>query len=147
MLRGRLTNTLTGAFYLNLLVGAVVAPVYFFVLPDFEPQPGISLRSRLAQLDYIGALGSAGAFLCIMMGMNFGGVLWSWENGRSIALFVLAAVLLVAFVLQQVFLIGTTMEYRMFPMHFWRNRTMVICFGNMSMSIGSSGRPYFKMDC
>ncbi|KAI6351723.1 hypothetical protein MCOR25_009781 [Pyricularia grisea] len=119
------------AFYINLIVGAVVAPIYVFILPDFIPQPGVSLKERLAQLDYLGALGSAGAFLCIMMAMNFGGVLWSWNDGRSIALFILAVVIAVAFTLQQVFLIGTSMQYRMFPMHFFRNRTMVILFGNM----------------
>lgn len=88
--------------------------------------------ARLKQLDYLGALGSAGAVLCIMMAMNFGGVLWSWDDGRSIALFVLSVVILVAFVLQQVFLIGTSIEYRIFPMHFWKSRTMVICFATMS---------------
>ncbi|TLD09734.1 hypothetical protein PspLS_11378 [Pyricularia sp. CBS 133598] len=116
------------AFYINLIVGAVMAPIYIFILPDYHPQPGVPLLERLAQIDYLGALLSACAFLCLMMGMNFGGVLWAWNDGRSIALFVLAVVIFVAWVLQQVFLFRTTFEYRMFPMHFFKNRTMVLIF-------------------
>lgn len=105
-----------------------MAPIYVFILPDYHPQPGVPLLERLAQLDYLGAIGSACAFLCIMMAMNFGGVLWAWNDARSIALFILAVVIFVAFVLQQVFLFRTTLNYRMFPMHFFKNRTMVLCF-------------------
>jgi hypothetical protein len=84
-------------------------------------------------LDYIGAVLSSATFLCIMMAMNFGGVLWQWSDGRSIALFVLSGVLFVTFCLQQAYTIGTTMEHRIFPMHFFRNYTMVILFATMSM--------------
>ena len=82
------------AFYLNPCVGGAVAPIYFLIIPDYHPVPGVSLRSRLAKLDYIGSALSSGAVLCIMMAMNFGGVLWTWNDGRSIALFVLPGVLL-----------------------------------------------------
>ncbi|KAI6284783.1 hypothetical protein MCOR27_002545 [Pyricularia oryzae] len=116
------------AFYINLIVGAAMAPIYIFILPDYHPQPGVPLLERLAQIDYLGALLSACAFMCVMMGMNFGGVLWAWNDGRSIALFVLAVVIFVVWVFQQVFLFRTTFEYRMFPMHFFRNRTMVLIF-------------------
>lgn len=105
-----------------------MAPIYIFILPDYHPQPGVPLLERLAQIDYLGALLSACAFMCVMMGMNFGGVLWAWNDGRSIALFVLAVVIFVVWVFQQVFLFRTTFEYRMFPMHFFRNRTMVLIF-------------------
>ncbi|EQL01445.1 Major facilitator superfamily domain, general substrate transporter [Ophiocordyceps sinensis CO18] len=116
------------AFYLNLCVGAVVAPVYFVVLPDYHPLPGVPLRARLLMLDYLGALLSSATFLCIMMAMNFGGILWSWGDGRSIALFVLSAVLCAVFCLQQIYTIGTSLDNRIFPMHFFKNRTLVVLF-------------------
>ncbi|KAK3938034.1 major facilitator superfamily domain-containing protein [Diplogelasinospora grovesii] len=119
------------AFYLNLTVGAIVAPVYFIVLPDHDPQPGVPLRARLAQLDYLGTLLSAGCFLSIMMAMNFGGILWSWDSGRSVALFVLAFILVVLFCLQQTYAIGTSLQHRLFPMHFWNSRTHIILFATM----------------
>jgi MFS family permease len=121
------------AFYLNPCVGGVVAPIYFLVLPDYHPMPGVSLRSRLGKLDYIGAALSSGTFLCIMMGMNFGGVLWSWGDGRSIALFVLSGVLFGVFCAQQIFCFMTSTTDRVFPMHFFRNYEMILLFITMSM--------------
>ncbi|KAJ3525991.1 hypothetical protein NM208_g11400 [Fusarium decemcellulare] len=41
------------AFYLNLLVGVVVGPIYVILLPDFNPQAGAPLVRRLAQIDYL----------------------------------------------------------------------------------------------
>lgn len=120
------------AFYLNLLVGAVIGPIYFLLLPDFKPQDGVPLPSRLAQVDYLGIILSIGSILCLIMAMNFGGVLWTWDAGRSIGLFVTAGVLLLLFVLQQIFQIGTTLENRLFPMHFWKSRTMICLFLTMS---------------
>lgn len=122
------------AFYLNPCVGGAVAPIYFLIMPDYHPVPGVSLRSRLAKLDYIGSVLSSGAVLCIMMAMNFGGVLWTWGDGRSIALFVLSGVLLGLFCAQQILCFMTTKEDRIFPMHFFRSYEMVILFITMMFS-------------
>ncbi|KAM4065484.1 major facilitator superfamily protein [Hirsutella rhossiliensis] len=119
------------AFYLNLCVGAAVAPIYFVVLPDHSPLPGVPLRVRLLMLDYLGALLSSAAFLCIIMAMNFGSILWPWNDGRSIALFVLSAIFFAAFCIQQAYVIGTSLDHRVFPMHFFRNRTLIILFLTM----------------
>ncbi|KJZ77792.1 hypothetical protein HIM_02969 [Hirsutella minnesotensis 3608] len=119
------------AFYLNLCVGAAAAPVYFVVLPDHHPLPGVPLRTRLRMMDYLGAVLSSATFLCIMMAMNFGGILWKWGDGRSIALFILSAALLAAFCAQQMLTFGTSLEHRMFPMHFFKNGTLVVLFLTM----------------
>lgn len=122
------------AFYLNPCVGGVVAPIYIFILPDHRPLPGVSLRARLARLDVLGALLSSGTFLCIMMAMNFGGVLWGWSDSRSIVLFVLSGALLALFSVQQTFAFATSTSDRMFPVHFFRKSEMIILFTTMSMS-------------
>ncbi|KAF6815309.1 hypothetical protein CSOJ01_03572 [Colletotrichum sojae] len=122
------------AFYLNLLVGAVIGPIYFILLPDFKPQAGVPLIQRLAQIDFIGSILSIGAMLCVIMAMNFGGVLWDWNKGESIGLFVTAGVLAILFVLQQIFFIGTSKTNRLFPMHFWKSRTMICLFFTMMLA-------------
>ncbi|KAJ3497686.1 hypothetical protein NLG97_g1721 [Lecanicillium saksenae] len=119
------------AFYLNPCVGGAVAPIYFLILPDYKPVPDTSLRARLARLDFLGSLLSAGLFLSIMMAMNFGGVLWPWGSGQSIALFVLAGVLFLLFCVQQSNCFLTSPGNRLFPMHFFRNYEMVILFATM----------------
>jgi MFS family permease len=121
------------AFYLNPCVGGVVAPIYFLILPDYHPISGMPLRSRLAKLDYVGAILSCGLSLSIMMAMNFGGVLWPWDNGRSVALFVLSGILFALFCAQQIFCFMTTTTDRIFPMHFFRNYEIIILFVTMSM--------------
>ncbi|KAJ9148980.1 Aurofusarin/rubrofusarin efflux pump AFLT [Pleurostoma richardsiae] len=122
------------AFYLNLLVGAVCSPIYFILLPDFKPQARLSLVQRVRQIDFVGTVLSIGALLCIIMTMDFGGVLWDWDTGRSIGLFVTSGVLSMLFVLQQCFLVFTSVENRLFPMHFWKSRTMICLFFTMMLA-------------
>ena len=122
------------AFYLNLFVGVVCAPVYFLMLPDFKPQAGVPLGKRFAQIDYLGSLLSIGFLLMIIMAMNFGGVLWDWDNASSIGLWVASGVTCVLFVLQQIYLVGTSLENRLFPMHFWKSRSMICLFFTMMLA-------------
>ncbi|THC89876.1 hypothetical protein EYZ11_010664 [Aspergillus tanneri] len=63
------------AFHRKLLVRAVMDPIYFLLLPDFQPQKDIPLLKRLGQIEYIGALLSIGTLLSTIMATNFGGVL------------------------------------------------------------------------
>ncbi|KAJ6437483.1 glucose-methanol-choline (gmc) oxidoreductase [Purpureocillium lavendulum] len=122
------------AFYLNLLVGAIWAPIYIFLLPDLKPLNGRPLLERTAKLDYLGSLLSIGLLICIIMAMNLGGVLWDWSSAQSIALFTLSGLLTTAFTLQQVFCVGTSLDDRLLPMHFWKSCTMIVLFLTMMLA-------------
>ncbi|AEO71468.1 uncharacterized protein THITE_124439 [Thermothielavioides terrestris NRRL 8126] len=115
------------AFYFNLVVGAVCAPVYLFLLPTLNPRSGESIKQRLFEIDFLGIVLVVGLIVSIVMAISFGGVLYAWNSGRVIALFVLAFVLLWLFLAQQHFALGTTPERRMFPMHFLRSPCCATC--------------------
>lgn len=116
------------AFYINLVIGGIFAPVYVFLLPSADPRPGVPLMTRAKQIDYLGTVLIVGAFICGIMALSFGGVTYDWGSARIIALFVVSAVLFTAFGIQQVLAIATTKEQRLFPLHFLKRRTLLICF-------------------
>lgn len=62
------------------------------------------------------------------MGIDFGGVEWSWGSGRSIALFVVSGVLFVFFGIQQTFYIFCNEQNRLFPIHFLKRRSLLLLF-------------------
>ena len=62
------------------------------------------------------------------MGINFGGVLYTWDSGAIIALFVLAGVLFIVFALQQIFTVWTTEETRVFPVHLVPRKEPMLLF-------------------
>ncbi|KAJ4996041.1 Efflux pump patC [Colletotrichum sp. SAR 10_66] len=103
------------AFYINLPIGGLAAPVYLWMLPSPDPQPGASLWQRLREIDWVGAPLMLGAIICFTMGISFGGVMYDWNSGQEIALFVVAGVLFIVFGLQQAYCIGSTKERRLFP--------------------------------
>ncbi|KAF0324301.1 hypothetical protein GQ607_008475 [Colletotrichum asianum] len=103
------------AFYINLPIGGLAAPVYFWMLPSPDPQPGATLWQRLREIDWVGAPLMLGAIICFTMGISFGGVMYDWDSGQEIALFIVAGVLFIVFGLQQAYCIGTTKERRLFP--------------------------------
>lgn len=115
-------------FYINLIIGAITAPVYLFYLPAIHPAPGRSLRDRLLSLDYVGFVLSAGMWATFAIGFIFAGGIWKWGDGRTIAMIVIWALLLALYAIQQGFCIFTIPERRSFPGHLLRSRTQVLFY-------------------
>ncbi|KAE9373047.1 MFS general substrate transporter [Stipitochalara longipes BDJ] len=128
---GAFTDSSAGwrwAFYINLCIGAVCAPVYIFMLPNKDPRPGVSLKDRAREMDYLGALLTVGAFVSGVMAVSFGGITYPWNSGKIIGLFCCSGVLFILLGLQQVYTIFTTTSRRVFPIEFFKSRTILILF-------------------
>lgn len=80
------------------------------------------------QIDWVGAVLNAITFILIMIVIAFSGSSWRWSSGESIALWTITGVSLVLYALQQTFAVFTTTEHRLFPVHFTKNRTLVLIF-------------------
>ncbi|KAJ5892903.1 hypothetical protein N7504_009594 [Penicillium tannophilum] len=115
-------------FYINLIIGAITAPVYLFYLPAIHPAPGKSLRDRLISLDYVGFALSAGMWVTFAIGFIFAGGIWQWSDGRTIAMIVVWGVITALYAIQQFFCVFTTPECRSFPAHLLRSRTQILFY-------------------
>jgi len=62
------------------------------------------------------------------MAINFGGTLYAWNSGKTIALFVVSGLLLLAFAIQQSFCLFTNPQGRIFPIHFLKMKEPVLLF-------------------
>lgn len=116
------------AFYINLVIGAVFAPVYILLLPSFEPLPNATSKEKAKNIDWVGVVLFIGALATLIMGIDFGGVQWAWGSGQSIALFVVSGVLFVLFGIQQTFYIFCNEQNRLFPIHFLKRRSLLLLF-------------------
>jgi len=84
-------NMIEGANHvpdINLCVGALFAGVWIFLLPRHDPRPGVPTKNRITEIDYVGTILIAGAFVSGVMAINFGGSVYAWNSGRIIGLFV-----------------------------------------------------------
>lgn len=123
-------------FYINLLFGAVLLPTYFFVIPSANPMPSKKQLEKIILIDWVGVVISIGAIVTIVMAINLGGVDFPWNSGSIIALFVVSAILWVAFAVQQCFCLFTTEEKRLFPVPLLKQRMPVLLF--VACAAGSS---------
>ncbi|KAM5476279.1 hypothetical protein MauCBS54593_000964 [Microsporum audouinii] len=85
-------------------------------------------RQKLATFDWLGTLLSIGAFVTLVMAINFSGTLYAWNGGQAIALFTISGVLWVAFTVQQSFNILTTKENRMMPINLCVQKEPIFLF-------------------
>ena len=127
------TATWRWAFYLNLCIGALFAPIYIFILPGYDPRRQQKIVSRFREFDYPGSVLSIAALVCIIMAINFGGTLYAWNSGQIIALFVLAGVLSLVFAFQQSRPYLTKAALCVFPVPFLKNKEAVLLFILMSV--------------
>ncbi|EYE92423.1 putative MFS drug efflux transporter [Aspergillus ruber CBS 135680] len=117
------------AFYINLIIGAVLAPIWVFLLPNTaHPCKHLSLGQRLRSFDSVGCILSMGAIITTIMPINFGGGLYEWRSAAIIALFTVGGVLWILFGIQQTFNIFTSTTNRMFPVQFLWNKEAVLLF-------------------
>lgn len=122
-------------FYINLVIGAVTAPVYLFYLPVIRPSKGLPVRQRLLELDFVGLVLSVGFWVAFAMVFISAGAIWSWSDGRTIATIVVFAILVSLYVVQQYFSLFTTPGNRSFPGHLLKLRTQVLLYICTSCSI------------
>lgn len=118
------------AFYINLVIGAVAAPIYLFYLPSLrfasERRP---IRERLARIDSLGLFLIGATWVLFTLAFTTAGGQWAWSDGRAIALLTVFAALLVSSVAQQSFSILTTPAARAFPASvLLRSRTQILLF-------------------
>lgn len=149
------TATWRWAFYLNICIAAVAAPVCIWLIPPVVP-PGSSSNSsssssnnnddddeavayrrplsssstlwwhRLRRLDVVGAVLFVGAVASTIMMLGFGGALYDWTSGQLIGLYVATVVLWGLFAVQQGR--GLLTRDRIFPAQFVRRPEMDILF-------------------
>ncbi|KAI0905723.1 MFS general substrate transporter [Ustulina deusta] len=116
------------AFYFNLVVGAASAPAYIFSLPAIYPMPGVSVRERLAGIDIIGFVLGAGVWVSFLLALTMAGGQWPWDDGRTIATFVVFGAVLALYSSQQYFALFTTPTKRAFPTHLLSERTQILLY-------------------
>jgi MFS family permease len=121
-------NGLLQAFYINLVIGGVCAPIYLFLLPSSRPMVEGSVMKRLSTIDITGTILLCGTFAAGIMGISFGGALYPWNSGKIIGLLVTAGVLTILFFIQQILAIGTSATTRLFPLPFLRSPIMIMMF-------------------
>jgi MFS family permease len=126
------------AFYINLCVAALFAPIYLWGIPSWKPRKGERTVNLIREFDIIGSILVVGAIITGIMAIQFGGTLYAWNSGTTIALFVLSGVLFIIFGLQQTYTVLTNTTNRMFPIQFMRNFNAVLLF-MVAAAINTSG--------
>jgi MFS family permease len=114
------------AFYINLVIGAAVAPIYIFFLPPIHPVEGKTIRERVANIDMLGFVLVGASWVLFTVAFSVAGVEWEWSDGRSIAVIVVFGALIIASFLQQYFKIFTTAATRAVPGHLLLSRTQIM---------------------
>ncbi|RSL95291.1 hypothetical protein CEP52_012165 [Fusarium oligoseptatum] len=107
LLGGVFTSKVTWrwCFYINLPLGGVAMVVIQLLLniPD-QDKTKLSLKSKILQLDIYGTVLFIPGTVCLVLALEWGGLVHAWNDGRVIVLLVLAGLLLLGFAMVQIFL-------------------------------------------
>jgi EmrB/QacA subfamily drug resistance transporter len=96
-------------FYINLPLGGLTILIVIFMLKLEEQKPKLkSWRETVKNLDPLGTILFLPSITCLLLALEWGAADYSWSSPRLVALLVVFAVLLVAFVSWQYFTRHTT---------------------------------------
>lgn len=117
-----------GTCSINPMIGVFCVGLCIVCVPYTDPNAGTPFSRRFARFDYVGSTLITASITSLIMAINFGGTLFAWNSGRTIALFVVDGALAIAFAIQQILCIFTRVEDRVFPIQFLSNRNAVLLF-------------------
>ncbi|KAB8240180.1 hypothetical protein BDV35DRAFT_386055 [Aspergillus flavus] len=113
------------AFYLNLPWAGLVLVIAFICMPSKYLGPDIPVWSRIARMDPIGITMNIAVPALFSIALEFSGPVWDWGSGASIAVWVVFGVLLIGWIVQQYWCMGTTPDQRAIPLHLFRRLDLV----------------------
>lgn len=125
--------TLRRAFYINLVLGAVTAPIYIFWFPRHGAHRHEKILPRIRNLDWLGAFLNAAVYSLFVTSCTYSGSPWPWNSGPVITLWVITGLVTILFVLQQWTAFLTTKEDRIYPVWCLKSRSLVLLY------IGTAG--------
>ncbi|KAL2850358.1 major facilitator superfamily domain-containing protein [Aspergillus pseudodeflectus] len=116
------------AFYINLVLGGVTAPIYIFCLPRHGTHRHERIIPRIRNLDWLGALLNAATYTLFIISCTYSGSTWPWDSGSIIALWAMTGVTIVLFALQQWTAFLTTKDDRIYPVWCLKSRSLVLLY-------------------
>ncbi|KNG89333.1 putative efflux pump antibiotic resistance protein [Aspergillus nomiae NRRL 13137] len=102
-------STWRWCFYINLPLGGLSILVCFLLVntPVDSSIASLSFQARVRQFDFFGMVSLMGGIVCLLLALQWGGTQYPWNSGRIIALLVVAVLLMLSFVLLQIFVPGS----------------------------------------
>ena len=128
---------------MNHIVYGLLSPIYLFVIRSHLPQPGKSLQLRLRLFDWAGIALNASMYASFVISFAIGGIIWPWNDARTISVIVVFGIVTIAFGLQQSLCILTTPSSRLFPVAFLRSRTFLLLFISQASIIPALSIPIY----
>ncbi|KAH9890329.1 major facilitator superfamily domain-containing protein [Xylariomycetidae sp. FL2044] len=139
------------AFYINLVIFGVMAPIYVFLIPSIPRRPETPFPDKVKMIDWLGIVLSWAMFGTFTVAFLFGGVLWAWDDGSTVALIMVFGLATIAFVVTQKLCVLADARNRLFPCHFLRNPQLVLlyvimsCIGGASLFVATYYIPLFAL--
>ena len=112
-------------FYINLPFGLVTAVfiIFFFKTPGKSTKKASTFLEQIRIMDLEGTALFVPGIVCLLLALQWGGTVYPWRSGRIIALFVVFGVLIIGFVLVQIW----KQERATVPPRVFKNRNIWGC--------------------
>ncbi|OAL49182.1 MFS transporter-like protein [Pyrenochaeta sp. DS3sAY3a] len=109
-------------FYINLPISGF-ASILILLFLDIQHEH-TSFKDGIKAMDWFGMLTFLGCTLMILLGLDFGGVLFPWDSAKVIALLVVGGAMIFAFVYSET----RVAKYPLIPMSLFKTRTNIAAF-------------------